>query len=109
MGGDNKKSKKKHAMLSTTDGVSTGNSWKICPEDLSLFPYRKQKSQPLSEDGIARRYAFARVYKALLEDSAGVLNVTWSSYDLHFNFDGHTANGNKRSTRRVTGQQTLSD
>lgn len=32
-------------------------------------------SQPLSEDGIARSFAFAREYGALFEDNPGVLNV----------------------------------
>jgi hypothetical protein len=48
-----------------------------------------QVSQPLSEDGIARRYAFAREYVALLEDNPGVLDVTWFSDKAHFHFDGY--------------------
>jgi hypothetical protein len=41
-----------------------------------LFPYKMHLRQPLSEDGIARRYAFAREYGALVEDNSGVFNVT---------------------------------
>jgi hypothetical protein len=64
--------------------VSTSNAWKICHDDLSLFPYEMQLSQPLSEDGIARCYAFAREYGALLKDSSGVLNIAWFSDEAHF-------------------------
>jgi hypothetical protein len=39
-------------------GASNSNACKICRDDL-LFQYKKQLSQPLSEDGIARRHAFA--------------------------------------------------
>jgi hypothetical protein len=57
-------------------GVSTRRAWKNCRDDLLLFPYKMQLSQPLSEDGIARRHAVAREYGALLEETPGVLNVT---------------------------------
>jgi hypothetical protein len=32
-------------------------AWKICRDDVSLFQYKMHQSQPLSEDGISRRYA----------------------------------------------------
>jgi hypothetical protein len=47
-------------------GVSTSTAWKICRDDLSLFSYKMQLSQPLSEDRIGRRYAFARQCATLL-------------------------------------------
>jgi hypothetical protein len=55
---------------------STNTSCKICHDDLSLIPYIIQLSQPLSEDGIAKRCAFGRGYRILLENNPGVLNVT---------------------------------
>jgi hypothetical protein len=48
----------------------------ICHDDLPLFLYKIQLSQPLSEVGEATRRAFAREYGALPEDSPGALNVT---------------------------------
>jgi hypothetical protein len=56
-----------------------------------------QLSQPLSQDGIARRYG------ALLEDSPGVLNVTWLPDEAHFHLDGHTTHSNTRTARKVKG------
>jgi hypothetical protein len=55
-----------------------------------------QLTQPLSEDEIARRYAFARRHAVLLEDSSGVLNVTWFSDEAHFHLDGYV---NKKNVR----------
>jgi hypothetical protein len=55
-----------------------------------LFPYKMHLSQPLSEDGIARRYALAKDYGALMKCNPGVLNVTWLSSKAHFHFHGHT-------------------
>jgi hypothetical protein len=69
-------------------GVSTSTAWKICRHDLSLFSYKMQLSQPLSEDGIGRRYAFTRQCAALLEGNPGVLNVTWFSDEAHLHLDG---------------------
>jgi hypothetical protein len=46
-------------------------------------------SRPLSEDGTARRYAFAREYGGLLDDSPGVLNVAWFSSEAQFHLDGY--------------------
>jgi hypothetical protein len=60
-----------------------------------------QLSQPLPEDGIARRYAFAREYRALLEDNSGVLNVTWFSDEAHFHLDGYI---NKQNVRFWTSE-----
>jgi hypothetical protein len=57
-------------------------------DDLS-FPYKLQLSQPPSNDGTARRYAFAREYTALLEDNQGVLNVARFSNEAYFHLDGH--------------------
>jgi hypothetical protein len=77
--------------LAQKSGVSTSTAWKICPDDLSLIPCKMQLSQLLSEDGKARRYAFAKKYGALLEDNPGVLNVTRSSDEAHFRL---SASGN---------------
>jgi hypothetical protein len=70
-------------------GISTSTSWKICRDDLSLFPYKMQLSQPLSEDGIARRNAFAWEYGVLLEDKPRIFNATWFSDQAHFHLDGY--------------------
>jgi hypothetical protein len=64
--------------------VSNSTVREICREALSLFPHNMQLSQSLSKDGIARRYAFAREYGALLENSPCVLNVTWFSDEERF-------------------------
>jgi hypothetical protein len=56
---------------------------------VSLLPYETQLSQPLSGYGVARGYALAREYGTLLEDSPGVLNVTWFSDDARFHLDDY--------------------
>jgi hypothetical protein len=53
------------------------------------FRTKGKLSQPLSEDGIGRHYALAREYAALLEDSPGVLNVTWFSDEAHLHLNGY--------------------
>jgi hypothetical protein len=67
-------------------GDSNNSAWKICRDDLS-FPYNMQRSQPLSEDGKARRYAFVRTCGALLEDNRATLNVTRFSVEAYFQLD----------------------
>lgn len=57
----------------TTDSVSTCAAWKICRDDLSLFPYKMQVSQPLSEDGMSKCCAFEE-YRTLLQDNPRVFN-----------------------------------
>jgi hypothetical protein len=48
-GANNKKSKKKSVQhLAQQIGVSTSSEWEICHDDLLLFPYKMQLSQPLS-------------------------------------------------------------
>jgi hypothetical protein len=47
----------------------------MCHDDLSLFPYKVQLSQPLLKAGLGRHYAFLREYGALLENSLAALNV----------------------------------
>jgi hypothetical protein len=37
--------------------TSSSTAWKICRDGLPLFPYKMKLSQPLSEDGTARRCA----------------------------------------------------
>jgi hypothetical protein len=69
--------------------VSTCTAWKIWLDDLSLFPYETQLTQPLSEDRIQRYYAFVKEKGALLEDSQAILNVTWWSDGAHFHLDGY--------------------
>jgi hypothetical protein len=39
-------------------GVSTSTAWKICRDNIFLF--KIDLSQPLPENGIARRYAFVK-------------------------------------------------
>jgi hypothetical protein len=53
-----------------------------------LFSNKMQVSQPLPEDGIARRSTFARAYGAPLRDNPGVL-VTWFSDKAHFHVDAY--------------------
>jgi hypothetical protein len=55
-----------------------------------------QLSQLLSQDGIARYYAFAREYRALLEDIPGVSNATWFSNEARFHFGGYINRQNVR-------------
>jgi hypothetical protein len=54
-------------------------------------------SQSLSEDGIARRYAFVR------EDIAGVLNIARSSTGAHVHFDCYAAHSDTRTPRGMKG------
>jgi hypothetical protein len=65
-------------------GASTSTAWEICLDDLSLFPYWMCLSQPLSKDRIAKRYALAKEYEALMKENPGVLNVTWLNDETHF-------------------------
>jgi hypothetical protein len=53
-------------------GMSTSTARKIRHQDSSLLPYEMQHSQPLWENGMRRRYAFAREHGALLEYSFSV-------------------------------------
>jgi hypothetical protein len=73
--GNTRNRRKSLQKLGQQFGVSTSTAWKICCDDLLLFPYKMQLSWQVSEDGIARYFAFARENGALLDDSLGVLNV----------------------------------
>jgi hypothetical protein len=72
-------------------GISSSAAWKTCRDDLSLFPYKMQPSQPLVEAGMARRYAFMRDYGSLMEDNPGVLYITWFSHDTESHFGCYNA------------------
>ena len=76
--------------------VSYSTSRKVYLTDLSLFLYNIQLSQPLSEDGIDRRYNFSKEYGALLEENPNVVQVTWFSDEAHFHLNGYV---NKQNTR----------
>jgi hypothetical protein len=105
-GDNNKKSKKNCATVSTSDLGFSQPCMKNLSWSLVLFPYKMQLSQPLSEDGIARRHAFAREYGALLEQNQDALNVVWFSDDAHFHLDSYAANGDTRTTREMKGFDT---
>jgi hypothetical protein len=63
-------------------------------------------SHPLWKDGTARHYVIAREYRELLEESSGVLNVTWFSDEAYFHLDCYI---NKQSFRfAVSGNPRLS-
>jgi hypothetical protein len=79
------------SVIAQQTGVSTCSAWKICRDDLPLFPCRMQLTPPLSEDGIVRHSAFAREYRSQLEDSPGVLNVTLFSDEAHSKMDAYIA------------------
>jgi hypothetical protein len=71
------------ATFSSTDwGVSTSTAWKLC---------RDAAEAAIVGSGTARCCA-----PALLQDSPGVLSVTWFSDEAHFHFDGHI---NKQNVR----------
>jgi hypothetical protein len=53
-------------------GVSTSTAKTICRGNFPFFIF-KIRCQPLLDDGIAKRYAFVRKYRALLDDSPGCL------------------------------------
>jgi hypothetical protein len=55
----------------------------------------------MSEDEIARRYAFAKVYGTRMEDSPSVLNVTRFSDEAQFHLDGYI---NKKNVRFATSE-----
>jgi hypothetical protein len=59
-------------------GVPTSTAWRVCYGDSLLLPYKMQLRQPLSEDVLARRYAFPGEYVALLGENPCFLNVTCS-------------------------------
>jgi hypothetical protein len=46
-----------------------------------------QLTQPLTENEIARFYAFEREYEALLKENPGVLNVSWFSDEARLYLD----------------------
>jgi hypothetical protein len=70
-------------------GISTSTAWIVCYGDFLLLPYKMQLRRLLSDDVIARCYAFAREYVALLKENPGVLNVIWFSNDAHFHLDDY--------------------
>jgi hypothetical protein len=72
---------------STTDGDLNQHCMQSLYGDFLLLPYKILLRRLLSEDVIAKCYAFGKENIALLEENPGILNVTWFFNKAHFHLN----------------------